>query len=821
MRGRAAFVQVLAVALAASTVMLAAWFVERPPESLRFAAFARDEFAINFVDATPGEAQRASLASYAARAPLLRHLNELGAPVARLQAAFGKQAHVYAADSKFGGRLISGKRAVANTGWVYFTGDYLQARGLSVTQGRDFTVAEAQAGGRVGLLGFKLAARLFPQGGALGATIRWDRGFKLVAKGSTPQHLTFLPDDLRVIGVLGPSRALEEDVDPDNAVLVPGAAMPAFGDDWGSRVSFLFVSVEPGAATPGLIARLEGPARAEFPRLFVSIAPLAPLSATQAARDQVRSRQVAGWLLVAVLLVAALAAAQAQAHLWLVRQRGLLGLDRALGLGARAAAWGRARQALACALAGAAVAGAVLAVGVNGWHETLGLDATPGFGVYAVGAGVALALALAFTLPFWTTGRASPLALLRARGPASRSRARVFWLAGLALTAAGMVVAAAWTAQVGIREAAATLDARFAGVLELSTGHAQVDLRSESAVTSVAVPVAVYGPEDAAVVRAMPGVRGAALAEPVASRPVMAGARQFKRHNAIIAGPRALDLLGIRVTRGSVGACVASTSLAAALHLQVGDTLLLPGAGSKASVPCRVSGLFPAHSPLSVWLVPQLPELIVPPALSAGVAVASTGTRASLEHASRLLIFAQPGRVAQVQGELSRWNSGRGRPGSAGAVLPFSPQAGPLLDGLSRQARLFLALGVVALLQALVSLVAASASFIRADYGHLALDRALGASRARLLGVYARPVLATTLTALVLATLGGLLLRLPMLAAVTAGLAGATGAELRSAASTASLASLAGLLFVAGLAAVALAVLPATRTPPWKMLSDA
>ncbi len=638
----------------------------------------------------PGEAPAVSLLEYEAALAALENTIEGGY-------------HAYATMGTMGRRAeLSDGTSHPLFHESHVTPGYFAARGVEAQHGR---LPEPHEVGVV-VIGSSLARTLF--------------GDPSTAVGETIQVGSAVSSEsVEIVGVLTPSPAQDGDVDVDEG-LAGTLASYAQRSAWLMERTPLFLSVS-----------FESPAEAErLAPAFVAWARdwFGPhggfVSRVEVGSDALRGLQETGQRIGArrgtfiafglTLTLAALCALYAQSYFRLLRQRQLLGVEKALG-----ATRGRlARQLVLAQTPWGAIGGLLAAAALFALHElfpSLFLTQPPRA---ALAASVALPVAALLLLSASVTVpllRQSPMALLR--GPVKGSRVRpilALVYLGLALALAGGLAGGQVYSQV--RGEIDALDSQFGAMHTLQTGGAIIDTRLERSFEGGGL-AAVFAPADAAALAALPGVRAATLSQPLPTLEVRHGDEQADlRATAADAGY--LAFMGLTLSAGTNEGCAVTETAAAREGIAMGSVLTL--AGLTGPITCPVTGMIEDPHELWPWLVVDLPELVVPPLDGLGLPLPGE-TGEPFRSIRVLLALDSAGAAAEVEAWLAA-----NRPDVDAEFIPYTPDVERLLANLTVQAQLFLLIALVAAVLSVWGIVSGFLSLLEAERFKIALDRALG-----------------------------------------------------------------------------------------------
>lgn len=526
-----------------------------------------------------------------------------------------------------------------------------------------------------------------------------------------------------IVGVLEPSPAQNPVVDVDMGVAAPLSSYFS-----GSRGTVF-------AATLPLHLNIVFPDEADAERLAPSIAawvaeyfgPQGELvSATElmpeGARaelaktaEDVATRRVTFIAFGSILAAAALCALYAQAHFRLLRQRQLLGVEKALG----ATRWQLALRLVLAQLPWGALGGLLGWAGLWSLYDLLPrvfLTRPPAVVVLAALAFPVIAL-LALTalvsLPLLT---GSAMELLRGRLKGERVRP-ILWLVhgGLALALAGGLTAS--QAHLQVQREIAALEGQFGDMYALQTGSVYIDDRLQRSFEGAGSLDPTFTVADARALSELSGVRAAALAQALPELGVSLGSRT-ERLRATATSPDYLALMGLDLERGHAGGCVLTQGAADRLEAGIGTTLSL--AGLTGPLPCEVTGIMREPHELWSWLVIDLPELIVPPL--DGIGLPLPGYTAQPFRSVRVLLELEG---AGAEHAVADWLAAH-HPGAAAEVIPYAPDVERLLSSLVLQAQLFLLIALLAAALSVWGIVGGFLALLDAERFRIALDRALG-----------------------------------------------------------------------------------------------
>lgn len=434
-------------------------------------------------------------------------------------------------------------------------------------------------------------------------------------------------------------------------------------------------------------------------------------------RFDVDTRRVTLLAFGLLILVSAAGTLVTQLHFHLVRRRQLLGVDKALGATRATLVARLAASQLSWILLGTAAGYASLQF-LHHLLPDLFLTRPPIIvSVLAVTAPVTVLLVLiALTsLPLLTS---SALELLRGRIKGRRIRSLLWLVYGsLALAIAGGL--AATQVYLQVQREADTLRAQFGSMYSLQAGAAIIDTRLERSFEGGALGTPPFSEADAGSVAQVAGVRSAALAQTIPHLGVSAADRTTELRTAAADGTY-LELMGLSLATGGSGGCVLSAAAATNLRAGVGSVLTLQGLS--APVDCQVSGILEPSPPLWGWLVADLPDLIAPPLDGLGLAL--PGYTAEPFRSIRILLQLES---PTVEGEVRQWLAAN-YPGVPAEIIPYTPDAGDLLENLRVQAQLFLLIAAMAAVLAVWGIIAGFRTLLEAERFRLALDRAFGLS---------------------------------------------------------------------------------------------
>lgn len=559
------------------------------------------------------------------------------------------------------------------------------------------------------VLGHQLAREMFPDpANAVGMTVT------LAAEHVSQRAV--------IVGVLEPSPAQNPVVDVDMGVAAPlGAYFSGARAGLAAMLPLhLNIVFHDEADAERLSPRIEtwveeyfGP-QGEMVRTTELMSEGARAELEQTSAD-VAARRVTFIAFGLLLAAAALCALYAQAHFRLLRQRQLLGVEKALGA---------TRKQLAVRLVVTQLPWGVLG-GLLGWAGLWSLyDLLPRVFLtrppavvlltsLAVPIVALLALTAIVSLPLLTS---SAMELLRGRLKGDRVRPilRLVY-GGLALALAGGLTASQVHLQVQ-REIAA-LERQFGGMYALQTGSAHIDDRLERSFEGPGSLDPTFTVADAHSLAKVPGVRAATVAQALPNLGVSLDSRT-ERLRATAAGPGYLELMGLALARGDAGGCVLSQAAADGLTAGVGSTLTL--AGLTDPVPCEVTGIMRDPHELWSWLVIDLPELIVPPL--DGIGLPLPGYTAQPFRSIRVLLELSG---SDAEEAVTDWLAAN-HPGAAAEVITYAPDVEQLLSSLSLQAQLFLLIASLAAALSVWGIVGGFLALLDAERFRIALDRALG-----------------------------------------------------------------------------------------------
>lgn len=584
----------------------------------------------------------------------------------------------------------------------YVTPGYFEARRVGAQHGRLF---EAGAPGEV-VLGNRLARTLFGEPSeAVG---------RKILIGSAGRS-----ESVQVVGVLGPSPAQDSDVDIDDGLAGNLASYARTNGPLMERLPlFLNVAFESPAEAERLAPAFEAWARDWFgPQgSFLSTAAIEDGSRgnLEATTQRIGARRATFIAFGLTLTIAALCALYAQSYFRLLRQRQLLGVEKALGATRGQLAW---RLAFAQTPWGA-VGGLLAAAGLFALHEffpDLFLTPPPGAALAAALTLPVVALLLLSSVVSVPLLRQSPMALLR--GPVKGSRVRpilALVYLGLALALAGGLAGGQVYTQV--RGEIEQLASQFGAMHSLQTGGAIIDTRLERSFEGGGLDP-VFTTTDAQALEALTGVMAAVVSQPLPTLDVRAGDERLDLRTTA-AGAGYHRFMGLTLATGTTEGCTVSDSAARREGIGAGSVLTLEGLTGPQ--PCTVTGIVEDPHELWPWLVVDLPELITPAMDGLGLPLPGQ-TGEPFRSIRVLLALETPEAVAAVE----EWMSAN-RSDVNAELIPYTPDVEQLLENLTVQARLFLLIALVAAALSIWGIVAGFLSLLEAERFKIALDRALG-----------------------------------------------------------------------------------------------
>lgn len=637
-------------------------------------------------------------------APPAVNFLEYEAALASLENSIEGDYHAFAAMGALGRRAELGdgtSHPLFHESFV--TPGYFAARGVRAQHGRLF---EADEIGAV-VIGNSLARTLFGDpGAALGETLLISSDVR--------------SETVEIVGVLQPSPAQDPDVDVDEG-LAGTLASYVERNAWLMELTplFLSVSIDDPAEATRLAPAFEAWARDWFGP-HGSFAPRVEMTGDafrghlQETTQRIGARRETFIAFGLTLAIAALCALYAQSYFRLLRQRQLLGVEKALGATRGQLAW---RLAFAQTPWGA-VGGLLAAAGLFALHEFfphLFLTRPPGAAVVASVALPVLALLALSSVVSVPLLKQSPMALLRGplRGSRVRSILALVYL-GLSLALAGGLAGGQVYSQV--RSEIEALSSQFGAMHSLQTGGAIIDTRLERSFEGGGLDP-VFTAADAQALAALPGVRAATVSQPLPTLEVRAGDDRLDLRTTA-AGAGYHHFMGLTLAAGTTVGCTVSESAVTREGIGVGSVLTLEGL--TGPLPCTVTGIVEEPRELWPWLVIDLPELIVP--TMDGLGLPLPGQTGEPFRSIRVLLALE---TPEAAAEVEEWMSAN-RPDVNAELIPYAPDVAELLENLTVQAQLFLLIALVAAALSVWGIVAGFLSLLEAERFKIALDRALG-----------------------------------------------------------------------------------------------
>lgn len=629
-------------------------------------------------------------------------MGDYAGAIRALRSAVPGSYSVYAAIGRMGNRLVlSTGASFPIFQEQYVSEEYTAARNLRIQSGRLFNPDE----GDEFVIGHALAKQVF--GDPAQAV-----GQPVDIVGTRPLRKA------TIVGVLAPSPAQDPDLDTDSALV--GSLTTEIAASPLVATMPLHLVVRTVATDPeGTLTAIErwmgeyfGPSgrlmRAnESTDRQAKIVELAP-------RIEARRRTFLAF--GGALAVAALVALYAQSYWYLLRERQLLGVDKALGA---------TRYRLALRLVTSQLPWGVLGsvAGLGGLWSLYDLIpdvflTRPPLSVMGFAIGVPMvALFTLASLIGVPLVRAPAMELIRGKVQGGRIKPLlVLVYGGLAIALAGGL--AATRVEENVRAEARALNDRFGLMYSLQAGNPVLDTRTERAFEGADF-VPVFTTKDTEALVRLPGIESATLAQTVPQLTVSLDERQTTVM-AVAADVTYLSFMGLLLAAGDGGACVLAPQVAEDLGARLGDTLALTGL--TGSVPCRLSGILEEHNPLWSWLVTDLPDVITPPL--DGIGLALPGNTAIPFRSTRVLLRLA---IPDAEGSVRTWLEAD-HPGIGAEVVPTTPDVEGLLASLGLQARLFSLMAALAVVLCVWGIVGGFLALLDAEKFKTALDRALGLS---------------------------------------------------------------------------------------------
>ena len=639
---------------------------------------------------------------------------------------------LYASQGTMGQRLVlpSGREFPIYTTY-YASEEYTLARQMGLIAGR---LPKPDEGDAVAL-GYLFAKKIFPDpAAALGARV------SLATPGLRDAQGRPKREAVRIVGLLKPSPLQDPFFDVDAGLLRPLG--PYLRDDEfaGRQTLDLIVQFKNPADASRLVPLVRawvgkhlGPAFMVASTWSLSgsdrPAPLGP---------QVKARRDTLLALGLVVAFSALLATHALLLVPFMRTRRRLGIDLTLGRTRGGCLRDVTAETLPWLVLGAALGVAALGLLPSLTFEALKDRPPTGVALFALATPI-LAFSVLIASMIWPVVGLAPVRVIHAGLSSGQARRVLVSLAvgcGLVLLAAG----GAWSVERRVNAEAQALDARYTRLWSLQSGAVVLDTRLDRAFESDLTMEAAFGEADAQALARMPTFAAAVLSEPLPRLEVRAGERSAAvlgealprlgvraggRSATVLAataGPGYLELVGLRLARGSSGGCLVTPNLASTLKVGVGDTLQL--AGLAGPVPCQVTGLLAAPTELVRWLIADLPELIAPPLAGLGLLV--PGRTRTAGHSSRILVRLADGVSDRAASQvIHAWLAGKAYAASI-EFIPYAPNAREQTSTLRGQARLFLVLAAAGGLLAALAVVSGLQALLDAEAQEVALDRALG-----------------------------------------------------------------------------------------------
>jgi hypothetical protein len=596
---------------------------------------------------------------------------------------------------------------------VYATEGYFEARQVHALHGQ---LLQFDTSGSTELvLGYALARQIFTDpAAAVGRTVRL---------GTLGSHRE--PKEYVIVGVASPSPAQNPAFDVDEGLVA--TLQSAIEDrEWSFRIQPLYIQVtfHDPAEVPAVLPQLEVWVKDYFgpEGRVVAFHELMPeeghafIAETQ-PKITLRRHTLLGFGVL--LILAGLLALYAQSHWYLLRQRQLLGVEKALGASRRYLALQLLTAQIPWGTLGSFLGVVSLIILTQGIPQVF-LGRPPHSVLLAAFLLPVVALLMVAGIVTLPVVKESPMALLRGRMASSRIWALLLQVyGGLALAvAAGL---ATTHVALHVQEEVTALQRHFGQMYALQKGAPLVDSRLERAFEAPGGLQPLFGEEDAVAVMRLPGVEDATLMQPIPNLGVMHGTTQT-RVPAAAADGNYVRFMGLELQEGEPGGCLVDTALQREWGIRVGEVIQL--LGLHRVVPCEVTGVFATPPPLWTWLVADMPQLITPPLDGIGLNV--PGYDAEPFRSTRILLSLSE---ADVEAAVRGWQRERfPNPNEHAEVIPYTPNAQELLSTLSAQAQLFLLLALLAAILSVWSIVGGFLALLDIERFRIALDRAFGLS---------------------------------------------------------------------------------------------
>jgi hypothetical protein len=590
----------------------------------------------------------------------------------------------------------------------YVSDDYFKARRVEAAAGRLITGDDSGV-----VLGHEFARRLFGTPlQAVGQEIRLEQ-----------QSSAREPEVLEVVGVLAPSRAQDPQLDVDNALVRTIRSHDRFRF-FEMQPLHLLINFQDAASVERYLPAVEAWVAHYFNSYgtVMSVNTPAPERSDfiTLTRPRIAARRRTFMVFAGLLSLAALLALYAQSTWSLLRQRQLLGVDKALGATRQRLLF---RLVLTCLPY--SVAGSLSSWGVL-WFLPALLPTVflthPSAGVLLASlltpVAALLALAVVVSLPLL---RQSSMRLLRGQLKGGYIRWLVILVyGGLALALAGGVAALGVYRQV--EQEIGSLQAQFGQIHALQAGNPVIDTRAERAFEAGVDFSPIFTTADAAALRALPQVAGAALAQAIPNLAITTGEGN-QRLRAVAADAHYLDVMGLVLSQGDASGCLLSADAAAELSVVTGQRVEL--SGLTGPIPCVISGILAPYPALWRWLVLDLPDMITPPLDGLGLPLPDY--LAQPFASTRILVrLSEPAADAVVA-----WQR-RLYPAVRAEFIPYTPDVAELLASLRIQAQLFLLMALLAAALSVWGIIGGFLALLEAERFQIALDRALGLSVRRI-----------------------------------------------------------------------------------------
>ena len=631
-------------------------------------------------------------------------MTQYEAAIADLRSTVTGNYHVYASVGVLGQRLeVESDVSFPIFRQDYVSLEYFPARNLTLRAGRLFHSNEPDAY----VLGADLAREMFGRAeDAVGRHVR--------LYSNQPGQLD---RQVEIVGVLEPSPAQDPDHDPDSA-LVGNLSGLLERSSLYERVPlhlFMVLPHDEGAAEMSEVQAWSSGfmgAQAQVQQINALVDRRA--STIESLNPRIGARRIIMLGFGLVISIAALLALYAHAFWRLLRRLQLLGIDKALG-----APTGRLIRTMVLENVPWCVLGSAVGIAVifqwHVWFPTVFLT-TPPLIVLAVASLVPLvALSALAALVSRSLVTAAPMELIRGKVQGARVRPLMAMVyVGLALALAGGL--AAFTVERLVEAEVAALESQYGFLLSLQAGNPVLDPRSEQAFESGEFRP-VFTPQDAAELRSLRSVEGAALAQAIPNMEILTSHGRTTAM-AMAADASYMGLMGLILAEGDSSGCVMTPGLATRLDTTIGDTVQLEGVSDK--IDCRLTGILAPPAPLSDWLIEDLPELIAPPIDGLGLAL--PGYEGDTFASTRILL--RPTRNSEGQ-DVLQWLEDT-HPALKAELVPTAPKAADLLFNLAAQAQLFSLMSAFALTLSVWAIIGGFWALLDAERFKIALDRALG-----------------------------------------------------------------------------------------------